>query len=286
MQQCYQKHAWRYTNELKSFAVTLHYYSPQAYEFTWKILALLDPAKIRAWGASWHCEPGFLVEIMILVGEQAKTRPHMKDIALTVDGILLDNVLCYITEFIIEHLKKILPHTNCHKEMLLKADDHYRYYSTSITLDHLFLLHKQWGCLTFPSTAILKIIKMKEVTFKWRVIKNEKGITSERNLDLKIQSSILAQIGTDIFNNIRGHYADHTTREGDQWTSLLRLIVAKYVSIWQKNHMGRTTHRWFLTRTSHLKGTSWLSLSSLVVSKTILTFTVVYVIKIIVHIKT
>ena len=37
----------------------------------------------------------------------------------------------------------------------------------------------------------------------------------------------ISQIGTDIFNNIRGHYADHTTGEGDHLTSLLRLIVAK-----------------------------------------------------------
>ena len=83
------KHAWQYTNELNFFAVTLHYYSLKAYEFTRKILALPDPSNIRAWGASIHCEPGFLVEIMNLVGEHAKTQPHMKDIALIVDGMAL-----------------------------------------------------------------------------------------------------------------------------------------------------------------------------------------------------
>ena len=103
--------------------------------------------------------------------------------------------------------------------MLLKGDDHYGYNSTSITSDHFFLLHKQWGGLIYPSTAVLKIIKMSEVIFKIRVIKNEKGITSERNLDLKIQSVVLAQIDTDIFNNIGGHYADHTTGEDDYLTS-------------------------------------------------------------------
>ena len=145
-------------------------------------------------------------------------------------NILLDNLLCYIAGFIIKHLMKILPCTNCHEEMLLKAHDHCRYNSTSITSDHLFLLHKQWGGLIFPSTAILKVIKMSEVIFKRRVIKNEKGITSERNLNPKIQSSILAQIGTDILNNIGGHYADHTTGEGYHLTSLLRLIVVKCLS--------------------------------------------------------
>ena len=72
--------------------------------------------------------------------------------------------------------------------------------------------------------------------FSREVIKNEKGITSERNFDLKIQSSILTQIGTDIFNNIRGHYADHITGEDDHLTSLLKLIVVKYVLIRLKSY--------------------------------------------------
>ena len=83
------KHAMRYTNELKSFAVTLHYYSLKAYEFTRKILALPDPASIRAWGSSVQCEPGFLTEIMHLVGENSKQHPNMKDIALIVDRMAL-----------------------------------------------------------------------------------------------------------------------------------------------------------------------------------------------------
>ena len=146
---------------------------------------------------------------------------------------------------------KILPCTNCPEEMLLKTDDHYRYNSTSITSDHLCLLHKQWGGLIFPSTAVLKIIERSEVIFKRRVIKNEKGIRSERILDLKIQSSILAQIGTDLFSNIGGHY----TGEGAHFTYLLRFTVAKYVSTRLKSY-GRTTHRWLLTRTSHFNDTS------------------------------
>ena len=83
------KNAMLYTNELKSFAVTLHYYSPKAYDFIRKILALPDPANIRAWGSSVQCEPGFLTEIMHLVGENATKQPNMKDIALIVDGMAL-----------------------------------------------------------------------------------------------------------------------------------------------------------------------------------------------------
>ena len=84
------KRAMRYTNELKSFAVTLHYYSPKAL--------------CSSLGKYWHsqiqqvsehgdlqcqCEPGFLTEIMHLVGENSKQHPNMKDIALIVDGMAL-----------------------------------------------------------------------------------------------------------------------------------------------------------------------------------------------------
>ena len=58
----------------------------------------------------------------------------------------------------------------------------------------------------------------------------------ERVINLKIQSGVLAQIGTDIFNNIGSHYVDHTTGEDDHLTSLLRLIVPKYVSIKLKSY--------------------------------------------------
>ena len=57
---------------------------------------------------------------------------------------------------------------------------------------------KQWDGLIFPSTAILKIIEMREVIFKRRVIENERGITSERSLNLKIQSGIIALIYSTI----------------------------------------------------------------------------------------
>ena len=73
-------------------------------------------------------------------------------------------------------------------------------------------------------------------TYAVIVLNLNASMRSERNLDLKIQSGILAQIGTDIISNIRGHYAHHTTAESDHLTSSLRFIVAKYVSIRLKSY--------------------------------------------------
>ena len=42
----------KYTDENKQFAMTLHYYSPKAYNLVRKLLSLPHPASIRAWAAS------------------------------------------------------------------------------------------------------------------------------------------------------------------------------------------------------------------------------------------
>ncbi len=50
----------RYSQEMKEFAVSLHFYSAKAYNFVRKSLHLPHPATIRSWAADVACEPGFL----------------------------------------------------------------------------------------------------------------------------------------------------------------------------------------------------------------------------------
>jgi septal ring factor EnvC (AmiA/AmiB activator) len=48
----------RYSEELKSFAVSLHFYSAQAYECVRTYLHLSHPSRIRQWAQSINCNPG------------------------------------------------------------------------------------------------------------------------------------------------------------------------------------------------------------------------------------
>ena len=48
-----------------SLSNTLHYYSPQAYDFVCQVFLLPHPTHIRSWAASVDCEPGFLKHIYI-----------------------------------------------------------------------------------------------------------------------------------------------------------------------------------------------------------------------------
>ena len=51
----------RYSQEMKKFAVSLHFYSAKAYNFVRKSLHLPHPATITSWAADVACEPGFLM---------------------------------------------------------------------------------------------------------------------------------------------------------------------------------------------------------------------------------
>ena len=57
------KASW-YSDAVKKFAVSLHFYSPEAYRFVRKSLHLPCPATIRSWAAAIDCEPGFLTNVI------------------------------------------------------------------------------------------------------------------------------------------------------------------------------------------------------------------------------
>ena len=71
--------------ETKQFAMTLHYYSPKAYEFVCNVFFLPHSSTIRSWAASVDCDPGFFCDVIKLIGTIAKTKPYMSDVVLIVD---------------------------------------------------------------------------------------------------------------------------------------------------------------------------------------------------------
>lgn len=84
----------KYPPELRSFAITLHFYSPKAYNFVRKKfnLALPHPSVIRSWYSSVDANPGFSVECfnaLKLKSEQAKQKGEKLICALMVDEMSL-----------------------------------------------------------------------------------------------------------------------------------------------------------------------------------------------------
>ncbi|KYQ48535.1 THAP domain-containing protein 9 [Trachymyrmex zeteki] len=77
-------HGRRYDEEVKKFAVTLHYHSPKAYAFCRTILKLPHPSAIRNWNSTVNASPG--LERQVLDG--LKNIPEQdRDCNLVIDSM-------------------------------------------------------------------------------------------------------------------------------------------------------------------------------------------------------
>lgn len=92
--------ARRYSDELKQFCLTLHFYSPRAYEFIRKRSMLPDVSTIRRWLATRHCKPGILHEVLSYFKSKLQAKSdevtsgkelyrHFKDVALIYDAMAI-----------------------------------------------------------------------------------------------------------------------------------------------------------------------------------------------------
>ena len=75
-------HGRRYSQEVRQFAATLHYYSPAASQYCRKILSLPHPASIRNWLSNVDCEPGFLANVIDVCSKSV-----CKNYSLVIDGM-------------------------------------------------------------------------------------------------------------------------------------------------------------------------------------------------------
>ena len=80
-----------YSNEIKEFAISLHFYSPRAYRFVRKALHLPHPSTLRSLSVNVECEPGFLQKPLGFV--EQKVNEGQKDCVLSVDELAIKKTL-------------------------------------------------------------------------------------------------------------------------------------------------------------------------------------------------
>ena len=155
---------------------------------------------------------------------------------------LTDNVLYYIAGFVVKSLLQKLECGNCKAELLLNESDARDVQIANYPVFAKLTFFKQKKALTFPSVAVLKIVKATESIFRQRVIEEQKGINYEKKLDLKIQSAVLDLLGPHVFRDSSEHYFQHSIgAESDHLSSLVRLTVKKYLSLRLKSYGKRFT---------------------------------------------
>ena len=81
----------RYSEEIKQFAISLHFYSPRAYKFVRKSLSLPHPSTLRAWSSNIECDPGFLNNSLLYVESQVKE--NQQDCIIIIDEMAIKKQL-------------------------------------------------------------------------------------------------------------------------------------------------------------------------------------------------
>ena len=90
-----EKKGYRYHEEVKEFALTVHFYSPRAYSYLRTIFSLPHPSSIRNWTSSVNCEPGFHQDVQKHLSEQLETTPTMIDCTLMMDAMAIRKQVLY-----------------------------------------------------------------------------------------------------------------------------------------------------------------------------------------------
>lgn len=68
------KEGRRYSDKVKAFAFTLHFYSPKTYNYLRSVLTLPNPRTMRRWMESVDCQPGFLIDVLKSIQRSSKDK--------------------------------------------------------------------------------------------------------------------------------------------------------------------------------------------------------------------
>jgi hypothetical protein len=82
----------RFSSEAKDFAITLFYYSPNAYNFVSKLLNLPNPRSIRRYVGSIDCHPGFQIPAFQHL-DSHKGDVNYSEASLCVDGMSIKELI-------------------------------------------------------------------------------------------------------------------------------------------------------------------------------------------------
>ena len=192
---------------------------------------------------SWkHKQQGQILDDTQSDGETVEMERMLIEVDRTDGNELKDNILYYIAGFIVRKLLPMVKCTNCWQQLILKSSDYSTMIGTEYPVYAKFTQLVQKGGLMLPSVAVLRLVKAAEVIFKRRVVGNETGISTEKNLNLKIELAVAEQFGSNIFTNVGDHFYEHQIgQERDHLSSLMRLVIRKYVDLRLKSYGKRYT---------------------------------------------
>ena len=85
----------RYSDEVKRFAMTLHFYSPRAYEFVRNVFSLPHASSLGNWTSTVNCETGFFLDVFQELQKKVKEEIVNADCALLCDAMQIKSGTIY-----------------------------------------------------------------------------------------------------------------------------------------------------------------------------------------------
>ena len=146
-------------------------------------------------------------------------------------NVLRDNILYYIAGYII---KKLLPDLQCPNwkaELLLNFQDPKGLNMSSYLLFVRLTCFKQNSGLIYLSPTVLRIVKATGILFQRRAIEQGIGINTDKNLNLKLESSVFQQFSTQILLSGEHFFKHRIEVQSDHLSSLLGITAEKYVGM-------------------------------------------------------
>ena len=91
-----ESHGNRHSDEVKRFAMTLHFYSPRGYDYMRSVFSSLPhPSSMANWTSSIDCEPGFFINVFQKVSNLTEVRKYERDVTLICDGMSIRSNIFY-----------------------------------------------------------------------------------------------------------------------------------------------------------------------------------------------
>lgn len=85
----------RYSDELKSFSLTLYFYSAKAYVFLRNYVCLPHPSTLRRLLSTRDCGTGFMSEVLESLKILAQQKDYLKNVSLVFDAMSIRSALTY-----------------------------------------------------------------------------------------------------------------------------------------------------------------------------------------------
>ena len=231
-----------YSDEVRQFAMTLHYYSPKAYEFVCQVLKLqrilaqnsIEPSKT---GNSTPFEDS-LTQVGGLVSFSSKSQMADPVIETSDQNAILAELMILLND-INNPTPTERQHTILHcwahcsitsgKSFLWdmqRGTTAWSYWCTCFTtvhgplVCHIHSLQAKRG-ISIPINCCVQCCQVIESVFHRHVVGAGTNVPNEKNTDLKIQSTVFEQMSIKVFSTNPAHLFDHKLGEERDHTSSL-----------------------------------------------------------------